>query len=134
MGRRTLSTNLDQMVEDYGALKEREGVLKKKIKPLNDGIKKQLLKQGEDKYTSDNWTVKISEKKNEDFNEDKAIEILRKELPVDDFKEVVRTKEYIDDDALESLVYNGDFDISLLDSCTIEKPPTIRLTVSKKKD
>ena len=61
------------------------------------------------------------------------IEILRENLSEADFRSVVRTREYIDDDALEKLVYNGDLDITKLESCKVLGNEVTTLRVSKKK-
>ena len=126
--------NLSAMADKYGLLKEQEAELKKEIKPLNDDIKKAMGEYNLDGYIANNFTVKISERKNEDFNEAKALDILKENLTPEQQADVIKVKEYIDDDALESLVYNGEFDLHLLDGCKIVKAPTITLRVSRNKN
>lgn len=125
--------NLAIAIDSYKKLKDEESAVKKALKPLGDEIKEELQKAGLEEYSTDNWTVKISVKQNSDFNELKAIEILKEKLPRKDLAKVIKTKEYIDDDALESLVYNGVFDIRELKVCETPKEPTVTLRITKKK-
>lgn len=46
----------------------------------------------------------------ESLNEDLAIEIIKSKLGGPLLATVIKQKEYIDEDALEKLIYNGDFD------------------------
>ena len=124
-------TDIDDIVEKYGELKDKESELKKEIKPLNEEIKKVMIQNNLDSYKGKNYTAKIIERQNEDFNEDKAIEILKKKLSKEDLKSVILTKEYIDDDALENLIYEGKFAAQELESCKIVKKPTITLRINK---
>lgn len=125
--------DLASKIDEYKALKDEESAVKKSIKPLGDYIKKTLLEKGATEASSNDYTAKISITPNEDFNELQAIEILKQKLSAEDLKSVVKTKEYIDDDALESLVYLGKFDIAELAVCKTPKEPTVKLTISKKK-
>jgi len=125
--------DLSSKIDEYKSLKDEESAVKKALKPLGDYIKKTLMEKGETEATSDKYVAKISVTPNEDFNEEKAISILREKLNVDDFNSVVKCKFYIDDDALESLVYLGKFNIEELATCKTAKEPTVRLTISNKK-
>ena len=82
---------------------------------------------------SKNWTATLSCTKKESLNEDLAIEIIKKNLGGALLSSVIKQKEYIDEDALEKLVYNGDFDINKLAKAKMVKE-TYALRVSKKKD
>ena len=61
-----------------------------------------------------------------------AIEIIKENLDGALLKSVIKQKEYIDEDALEKLVYNGDFDITKLEKAKIVKPVTTLRVVKKK--
>ena len=75
--------------------------------------------------------VTMTETRKEKFNEEKAIEILKKELTKDEAKSVIKTKEYIDDDALEDLIYNKKFDAQKLASCKTYGEPIRTLRLKK---
>lgn len=120
-------------IDDY---KERQDVINaetKVNKSLGSEIKSFMYDNDMNNFSSDNFTATITKKENEELNEELAIEIIKKNLSAELRKTVIKKKEYIDDDALEKLVYNGQFDIQLLQKAKIIKPPTITLRISKKK-
>lgn len=120
-------------IDDY---KERQDIINaetKVNKSLGSEIKSFMYDNDMNNFSSDNFTATITKKENEELNEELAIEIIKKNLSAELRKTVIKKKEYIDDDALEKLVYNGQFDIQLLQKAKIIKPPTITLRVNKKK-
>jgi hypothetical protein len=76
----------------------------------------------------------ITEKENEDFNDLQAIDILRKTLGPDEFAKAVKTREYLDQDGLEDLVFHNQLDASILNPCRTKKEPTITLRLGKVKN
>lgn len=120
-------------IDDY---KERQDIINantKVNKSLGSEIKSFMYENDMNNFSSDNFTATITKKENEELNEELAVEIIKKNLSAELRKTVIKKKEYIDDDALEKLVYNGQFDIQLLQKAKIIKPPTITLRVNKKK-
>ena len=120
-------------IDDY---KERQDIINENTKvnkSLGAEIKSFMYDNDMNNFSSDNFTATITKKENEELNEELAIEIIKKNLSTELRKTVIKKKEYIDDDALEKLVYNGQFDIQLLQKAKIIKPPTITLRISKKK-
>lgn len=120
-------------IDDY---KERQDIINaetKVNKSLGSEIKSFMYDNDMNNFSSDNFIATITKKENEELNEELAIEIIKKNLSAELRKTVIKKKEYIDDDALEKLVYNGQFDIQLLQKAKIIKPPTITLRVNKKK-
>ena len=123
--------DIKSIIDEYKAFKDIENKAKKDASPLAEQIKEYALKNGLDKIKSDNWQANISVTPKQDFNELQAIEIIKKNLGGELLASVIKTKEYIDEDALEKLIYNGDIDAKLLAPCTIEKEPTVKLTIGK---
>lgn len=123
--------NIGAIIDDCKYFKDLYNSAKKQSEPLEAQIKEYALKHPDEVLKSDNWQATVTVTPKEDFNEDKAIEILKKNLGGELLASVIKTKEYIDEDALEKLIYNGDIDAKLLVSCTIEKEPTVRLTIGK---
>ena len=123
--------DIKSIIDEYKAFKDIENKAKKDASPLAEQIKEYALKNGLDKIKSDNWQANISVTPKQDFNELQAIEIIKKNLGGELLASVVKTKEYIDEDALEKAIYNGDIDAKLLAPCTIEKEPTVKLTIGK---
>lgn len=126
--------NISEIINQCKEFKDGMNNLKKLSKPLEDQIKEYALKHPGQKLVSDKWEAKVTVTPKEEFNEEKAIEIIKENLPKEFISSVIKTKEYIDEDALENLVYNKDFDINLLSTCKVEAEPTIRLTIGKRKD
>lgn len=123
--------DIKSIIDEYKAFKDIENKAKKDSKPLGEQIKEYALKNGLEVVKSDNWQANVSVTPKQDFNELQAIEIIKKNLGGDLLSSVIKTKEYIDEDALEKLIYNGDIDAKLLAPCTIEKEPTVKLTIGK---
>ena len=121
------------IIDEYKSIKDVENKAKKQAGELNNQLKDEMLKRGVDSMDGIEYKVTLTVKPHEEFNEDKAIEILKEKLSPADFKKVVKKKEYIDDDALEKLVYNQKFDMSELDSCVTQLPPTYTLRTAKLK-
>ena len=123
--------DIGSIIDECKAYKDTINRTKKLSEPLEAQIKEYALKNGLDKIKSDNWQANISVTPKQDFNELQAIEIIKKNLGGELLASVIKTKEYIDEDALEKLIYNGDIDAKLLAPCTIEKEPTVKLTIGK---
>ena len=125
--------DLSTAIDKYKESKDNENALKKANNELNETIKTYMKKHNMTSANSGNWTATLSCKKKESLNEDLAIEIIKENLGGALLSSVIKQKEYIDEDALEKLVYNGDFDITKLAKAKMIKE-TYTLRVSKKKD
>ena len=125
--------NLSEMIDTYKLSKDKENALKKANNELNENVKSYMKKHNMTSANSKNWTATLSCTKKESLNEDLAIEIIKKNLGGALLSSVIKQKEYIDEDALEKLVYNGDFDINKLAKAKIVTD-IYTLRVGKKKD
>lgn len=125
-------SKLSEIIDKYKIGKDQENALKKSNGIMNEEIKKEMKSLGITEFDTDNWTAKITSKTNESFDDEKAIKILKSEVPKI-AEQVIRTKEYIDEDALEKAVYNHEFDVDIIAGCKIIGEPTITLKISKKK-
>lgn len=125
--------DLSTAIDRYKELKDEENALKKANNDLNATIKTYMHEHDMTSANSKNWTATLSCTKKESLNEDLAIEIIKENLGGALLSSVIKQKEYIDDDALEKLVYNGDFDITKLAKAKMVKE-TYTLRISKKKD
>lgn len=125
--------DLSKAIDSYKELKDKENALKKANNDLNATIKSYMYEHDMTSANSKNWTATLSCMKKESLNEDLAIEIIKENLGGALLSSVIKQKEYIDDDALEKLVYNGDFDINKLAKAKMVKE-TYTLRISKKKD
>ena len=125
--------DLSKAIDSYKESKDKENALKKANNELNENIKTYMQEHDMTSANSDNWTATLSCTKKESLNEDLAIEIIKENLGGALLSSVIKQKEYIDEDALEKLVYNGDFDINKLAKAKMVKE-TYTLRVNKKKD
>lgn len=135
--RRSVNTqpkeSLDDMIVIYVGKKEELDPLKKMVDEYGKKIKSEMTDKDLSEYTVGDVRASISVTPKEDFNELQAIEILRKTLTPEQFSKVVKTREFIDDDAFESLVYNHEVDAAILNPCRTPKEPTITLRIGKAK-
>ena len=125
--------DLSKTIDEYKESKDKENSLKKINNELSENIKSYMHEHNMTTADTDNYTATLSRKDSESLNEDLAIEIIKENLGGALLSSVIKTKEYIDEDALEKLVYNGDFDINKLAKAKIVKP-TFTLRVTKKKE
>lgn len=125
--------NLSTAIDKYKESKDTENALKKANNELNETIKTYMQKHDMVSATSEKYTATLSCTKKESLNEELAIEIIKENLSGALLSSVIKQKEYIDEDALEKLVYNGDFDINKLTKAKIVKP-VYTLRVNERKD
>ena len=125
--------DLSTAIDKYKESKDNENALKKANNELNETIKTYMQEHNMTSANSENWTATLSCTKKESLNEDLAIEIIKENLGGALLSSVIKQKEYIDEDALEKLVYNGDFDINKLAKAKMVKE-TYTLRIGKKKD
>lgn len=134
MSRRDVNAfNLSEMIDTYKASKDKESALKKANNELNADIKTYMQEHDMSSANSEKYTATLSCTKKESLNEDLAIEIIKENLGGALLSSVIKQKEYIDEDALEKLVYNGDFDINKLAKAKMVKE-TYTLRTGKKKE
>lgn len=131
MGRRNVF-NLSTAIDKYKESKDKENALKKANNELNENIKSYMGEHGMTSANSEKYTATLSCTEKESLNEELAIEIIKANLDGALLATVIKKKEYIDEEALEKLVYNGDFDIIKLAKAKIVKPIyTLRVSTRK---
>ena len=134
MSRRTAAKiDINKIIDLYKESKDKENALKKSNTEMGNNIKSYFQTNGIDRVDTDKYTATVTTSTSESLNEELAIEIIKENLGGAMLATVIKTKEYIDEDALEKLVYNGDFDITKLAKAKITKT-TSTLRVSKKKE
>ena len=130
--REGIKLDIDSLIDGYKASKDKENSLKKSNSEVSDQIKSYFFENGIDKHSTDFYTATVTTTNKESLNDELAIEIIKENLDGALLKSVIKQKEYIDEDALEKLVYNGDFDITKLEKAKIVKPVTTLRVVKKK--
>ena len=124
---------LEQAVLDYQGAKKQESSIKKVVSDLGATIKQELQDRNVTEFIAGNIRATISITENQDVNELQAIEILRKALTPEQLSRVVKTREYIDDDEFEKLVYAHEVDAQILQPAVTPKAPTVTLRLGKVK-
>lgn len=131
-------TAFDALVADYGAIDTKVKELKKIQDDEKESIKATLTETNLSSYTAGGYTVTKVVSNREKLDEEKALVILKKdwiykygsmECPY------IKTREYVDLDALENAIYVGDVDketIKKLDECR-EVTTVISLKCAKEK-
>lgn len=124
--------DLSKIIDEYKESKDKENALKKVNNELNENIKSYMYEHDMSSADSEKYTATLTKTDKESLNEDLAIEIIKENLSGALLSSVIKQKEYIDEDALEKLVYNGDFDINKLAKAKITKTSyTLRVTRRK---
>ena len=124
---------LANAVLDYQNAKKQETSIKKIVTDLGGTIKQELQNRDVTEFIAGDVRASITVTSNQDVNELQAIEILRKALTPEQFSKVVKTKEYIDDDEFEKLVYAHEVDAEILMPAVTPKAPTVTLRLGKVK-
>lgn len=125
---------LKTLIDSYKEKKDEETALNKSNKELNETIKTYMREHDISSADSEKYTATLSRQDKESLNEELAIEIIKANLDGALLATVIKKKEYIDEEALEKLVYNGDFDITKLAKAKIVKPIyTLRVSTRKEK-
>lgn len=94
---------LTSLVSDYIYNKDREKEFKDAASAENTEIKAIMNELELSKFETDVGAITLSDRVTEDFIEDKLIEFLKTRNLAND---IVKTKEYVDFDALESAIYH----------------------------
>ena len=124
---------LGNAILNYQNAKKQEASIKQIVSELNDTIKTELQNRNETEFVVGDVRASITITPRQEVNELRAIEILRKELTPEQFSQVVKTKEYIDDDEFERLVYAKEVDAEILMPAVTPLAPTVTLRLGKVK-
>ena len=98
-----LIKTIDNLARDKAEKTKLEGVIKKS----SDFVKKKFDELQIEEYITDNFRAYLQYSNKINMDEDKIIQILKENCKKDDYEKVIKTKEYVDFEALESLIYNG---------------------------
>ena len=123
---------LKALIESYIVNKQNEADFKKAASAENTQIKALMTENKLTEYATDLGTAKLVEKHHKDFDEDKLIEFLKSNNVADG---IVKTKEYVDMDALESAMYHETISADLqkkMATCQTDKV-VVELRISKAK-
>lgn len=124
---------LTDIIQRYATYKSELDKYKKLADSDNAEIKNIMKESNITEYTAGEYTAKYIVSTSESMNEEKLIEVIKKHH----FPGIIKTKEYVDMDALESYLYNAklsDEATTDLDKCRIiSERIQLRLSKAKKK-
>jgi len=121
--------NINDKIKSYFEQKKELDKQQRSVLQLSKEIKEYLTGENLSEYDSEDLTVTITEINKDAIDEDTLIPVL-KEL----FPNAVKTKEYVDMDELENLVYTRQISPDFIQSFIIHKEPTIRLNIKQRKE
>lgn len=134
-----LEEELDALIPTYGSLDFELKNIKKKADGFKERIKTIVKSLGVKTYRSEDYEITYTEAERVSFKEDKLLIRLKEIVANKDLKEfegLIKTKEYVDMDVLENLLYHNKFDeadISSISDCQeIKIIPTLKVKKVKK--
>ena len=131
MGRKKVAVSLDTLIPQYA---ENKSILDDYKKICDDENKqiKELMDEGS--YEVDGWKATKTISTRETMNEEKLLAVAKKNGYY--LSDIIKTKEYIDMDKLEALLYKGNISKEVLmeiDKCR-ESKEVVTLRISKIKE
>lgn len=118
-------TNLKKTIDSLAEEKAQKTKLENSIKSKGDFVKSKFKELEIDEYYGDNYRAYLQYSNKINMDEEKVIEILKENCKKADLKDVIKTKEYVDFDSLENLIYNGGIEAQKL-----EPAQSVKTTVS----
>lgn len=134
-----LEEELKTLIPTYGSLDFELKNIKKKADGFKERIKTIVKSLGVKTYRAEDYEITYTEAERVSFKEDKLLIRLKEIVANKDLKEfegLIKTKEYVDMDVLENLLYHNKFneaEISTISSCQeIKNIPTLKVKKVKK--
>lgn len=131
MGRKKVAVSLDTLIPQYAENKSMLDDYKKICDNENKQIK-ELMEEGS--YEAGGWKATKTISTRETMNEEKLLAVAKKNGYY--LSDIIKTKEYIDMDKLEALLYKGNISKEVLmeiDKCR-ESKEVVTLRISKVKE
>jgi ribosomal protein S8E len=124
---------LEELIPSYGQNNTELNSYKKICADENAKIKELMKEAKIEEKTVDGWVASVRVKRTESFNENKLLDIA-KSLGLTD---IIKTKEYVDTDVMEELIYNGTITQEMLLEISkaqeVKETPTLYIKREKKK-
>ena len=128
--------SLDELVTRYGQTDAQIKALKKTNDTDKEQIKEILATSDTQKWSAGGFTVTRVESTTETMNESKLLVLMQQNRELAESLGIIKTKEYVDADALESAIYSGGIPKEILlemDACR-ESRTTVSLRCTKAKE
>ena len=124
---------LDELVTLYGEQHTKELALNKECKAMGNEIKDILTVEKLDSYEAGGYIVTRSVTETKVMDEDALLDVIRNDSDI--ATQCIKTREYVDMEVLESLLYKGEVSkdtILAMDKCSSVKQ-TVKLLLKKVK-
>ena len=127
-----MNTLLGEMVENYGNSKKKLDEIKKETDGLNKDIKEIMSTEGLKDCSSEHFTAKYTLVTSEKLDEEKLLSFMHEHS---EFGDAIKTREFIDMETLENMIYNGKIPSELIAEISKfkEKSSIARLTIKENK-
>ena len=129
---------LEELVERYGKNKDYIKPYEKEIKEDNDEIKRIMKTENIKTFPGGDYVATYRVDVSEDFDYDKLVQVIQnfwtESGHFDEMCPFLKVKFEVNMPELESAIYNGKFDASLLASCKIKKEIPKLIIKKEKKD
>ena len=123
--------NWNELLVRYCELKQEEQAIKKELGTLGSMLKEKMIADGINVMSTEKCRVVLTKRERSELDDLRAVEILRDVLPEDLASACIDTKEVVNDDFFEELVYRGVVDAAVLLPAMVEKPPVYALIVKQ---
>ena len=129
-------TEMDALVARYGRVDADIKALKKSNDADKELIKDYLAQQTESKWTAGGYTVQRVVSNSETMNEDKLLALMQKHRIDAELNGILKVREYVDTDALETAIYQGKLSQDILTEMKEchETKTTVSLRCTKAKE
>lgn len=119
----------------YAELKKQSDDLTKEVKGINEEIKKCMVQNELDTYTTGGYKATYSVQKRNDVDEEGLLKYLLAQLGGEPDDDIVKTKPYVDFDALESAIYNHKIASDIVEEMQkfikVKEVPTLKVSKVK---
>lgn len=133
----TLDTIIGDLVSEYGQQKAELDALKKNVDSLNAQLKDLMLENNIEEFSANGYKVKYSVSERETINELQLLDmLLKKHKDLSEQLGLVKTKLYVDFEAIEKETYNGNLSDKVLKDIgkcrEVKEVVSLRLSKEKK--
>lgn len=105
-----MTSKLESLVEKFGQVKKDFKLLKKESDDLTKTIKDIMVSENITSVKTAHYNAVLQARTSESLDEDKVIKILKDNK----IKGIIKTKQYIDEEALEEAIYKGKIDTNII--------------------
>lgn len=130
-----MTKELEQLIQQYALNKNELDSYEKLCKSENEEIKQRMVEEDLTEAVAGDYVAKYIVQRRESINEAKLL-VMLKQLPETEIEGIIKTREYVDFDTLESAIYNGrlpnEFVAQMGALREVKEVPTLKITKARK--